>query len=458
MVGSIGSNFDVAGIVAELMKKESKQLNKYNQEESVQEVKLSLYGQFKSLIELFKTNVKNVKEAFKTISYSAASSDPTLMKAAITSNENVFPAEHTLNVSQIAKAESRASTNAFSTKSDELSLSGTLTFTVDSVDFNVAINPTDTLEKIRDRINVDSNNNGVTANIIASTDSFGNDEYTLVVSSNSTGEANAVTIGGDLESAFDFSTVLSTAQDAEFTFNGKNVVRSSNEITDVIDGISFTLISAGSSTIKVSSDKTNRNGEVKKSIQNMVNSYNQVIDLIDRNMAERIVTDSSVSMLKTKMTNLMSKEIDGLGSVTSLFDMGIKVAAASDIVKSDGKTYKSIGKYEINESRLDEALNDHPGDLENFFADLTSGFVHEASSDMDLLVGYGGLIPTQTKSISEYISRINQSIGREESKLEVVKKQLTAKYASLGALMDKFDQLSGYLDSTFSNMNFGSKK
>lgn len=458
MVGSIGSNFDVASIVNELMKKESKQLNRYNQEESEQEVKLSLYGQFKSLIESFQSSIESVKTSFNTISYSATSSDATLMKAAITSNENVFPAEHTLDVTQIAMAERRASTNTFTTKSDALNLTGTLTFTVNAVDFDVAISSTDTLEQIRDRINVDSNNNGVTANIISSTDGLGNDEYTLVVSSDTTGTANAVTISGDLEPTFDFSTILSTAQDAEFTFDGKNVVRSSNEITDVMDGISFTLFAAGSSTIKVTSDTTNRNSEVKKSIENMINAYNQVIDLIDRNLAERIVTDSSVNMLKSKLTNLMNKEIAGFGSVTSLFDMGIKVASATDITTSSGKSYKSIGRYEIDETKLDEILNDHPDDVQSFFTDSTSGFAHEADADIDLLVGYGGLIPTQTKNINEYISRINQNIGREESKLDVIRKQLTAKYASLGALMDKFDQLSGYLDSTFSNMNFGSKK
>lgn len=453
MAGTIGANFDVAAIVAELMKGESRQLNRMNLDEAKQEVKLSLYGQFKSVLETFKQSVTKIKDAFETIAYTGSSSNEDIVKANIDSNGSVYPGTHSLVVSKLAKAESRAAVTTFSSKSSALSLSGNLNFTVNSIDYSVAVTAGDSLENIRDRINASSNNNGITANIMSTTNGLGDDEYTLIVSSNKTGVDNAVSISGSLAATFNFSNELSAAQNAEFTFNGKNVVRDSNYVDDVLDGISFTLLSTGSASITIAESSTDRNAAVKKSIQDMVSSYNAILNFVDQNIDSKSMPDSTIPLLKTRLKNLMSETFTGSGDLTTLFDIGVRIAKSVQTSTSSGKeVYSSFGRLEVDTDKLDKVLSDNSTDLKNFLLS-DDNFVSMADDELDSMVKFTGPISQQTIDIKEYITRLNSQIGREEVRLDQVKAQLTQKYAALSAMMDKFDQLSGYLDMTFSNMN-----
>jgi flagellar hook-associated protein 2 len=66
------------------------------------------------------------------------------------------------------------------------------------------------------------------------------------------------------------------AQDASFTLDGINITKSSNTISDVISGATLTLTSAGSGTIKISTDIE----EIKAKITSFVSGYNDLLEYI----------------------------------------------------------------------------------------------------------------------------------------------------------------------------------
>ena len=117
-----------------------------------------------------------------------------------------------------------------------------------------------TLEGLRDLINSDSSNPGVTATIL-----YDGSAYRLVLTGDDTGSTNTITIdsGTTLDgtgSTVDFRsttfTQTKTASDAKFSVDGVNITRSSNNISDVINGVTITLKkdATSSETLSVTND------------------------------------------------------------------------------------------------------------------------------------------------------------------------------------------------------------
>jgi flagellar hook-associated protein 2 len=114
---------------------------------------------------------------------------------------------------------------------------------------SVTLNDGDTLSTVANRFNAVKDRTGIQATIIKVADGDPNDEFKLVFTATQTGE----TYGFDLEDPGtvinDPSGVMSqmvfttqqTAQNAEFTIDNVAVERETNGISDVIDGLTFTL-------------------------------------------------------------------------------------------------------------------------------------------------------------------------------------------------------------------------
>jgi len=163
-------------------------------------------------------------------------------------------------------------------------------FTDDTSSDPISIIVTDdnnTLEGIRDAIN--EKDAGVTASIL--NDGSG---YRLVLKSDATGESSAfrMTVSGDSDgdssdanglSALNFNTTNQhmtesvRAQDAELTFNGISVTRTTNEVKELVDGVTFDLTdTTTSSTITISRDED----LIVERLQTFVDQYNELQGII----------------------------------------------------------------------------------------------------------------------------------------------------------------------------------
>ena len=344
------SPIDVAAIVQGLMLREQLPLDRLKKAEKNQEIQVSCYGQLQSLLSTFQNNLAALGTAFNAISYQATSSNLGAVTAQVTSNF-VAPVQHTINVTQLAQAESQISAPQTSNNA-ALGITDTLGFTVGSTNFSIDVAATDSLQNIRDNINNSADNPGVTASILATTSSDGQPQYQLVVSSNQTGVANAVSIT-DSSGEFAFSE-QSKAQDALFKFDGQNVDRASNSVNDVIDGLSFNLLAAGSGnvTINVSAvDPATQNQNVMTAVKTMLDSYNAVLSFVDKMQVDPATRNATFPMVKTSLQNLMNATFTGGGPYQSLSDIGIVLkpgveqTATINVVDKDGKEVDKQVKY-----------------------------------------------------------------------------------------------------------------
>lgn len=172
---------------------------------------------------------------------------------------------YSLTVSSLAQAQSYASAG-FADASSPLAGTGTITIARGDDDpLVITISSTNnTLTGIRNAIN--NARAGVTATIINDGSSA---PYKLLLTANDTGTANSFTVTENLTGGQQLALQEKVAAaDAHFTVNGIDIVKSSNSVSDVIDGVTFTLKAETSDPVTLN---------VERDIDSIVASFNEII-------------------------------------------------------------------------------------------------------------------------------------------------------------------------------------
>jgi flagellar hook-associated protein 2 len=227
--------------------------------------------------------LKSALESIDTIGefLTKASSVTNSAVLSVTTGAAADDGNHTVNVVQLAKSKSMVTTTGYSSADVDINASSA------SVDFNyvyqgttysVEVGADCTLSELADIINNDPNNAGVKASVVNDGSS-----YYLQLRGTDTGAASTLTIASNSQlagfSSSDFETVSSNC-DALLQVDGwptsSYISRSSNTVSDVIDGLTLTFLTEGQTTITTSTDTD----AVKANIQSFVESMNTVRTLI----------------------------------------------------------------------------------------------------------------------------------------------------------------------------------
>lgn len=473
--GGIGP-IDVGTVVDKLMAYQSLKLYRIQSTRSLEQVQISAYGTLKNLFSTFQTKLSDLKDAFATSAFSATSSDTNKLTASVTSN-NLSVGSHSIQVTNLAKSQIFKSGAVFSSRSTAQNINGSLTFTnttTSTTKFTITVDPADSLDKIRDKINGAADNVGVTASIVSSTNGMGDLEYNLIVTSKS-GTKNQVAVTGTAAASFNLNQT-SAGEDAIFTFDGYSQVRSSNTITDVMDGLSFNLLATGNSTIDISADDKTKITNVKTAMQNMLSSYNQLITLLDGGQYVKVYDEvnrqnlsgfnSSFQLIKSQLQNAMNTAF-GSGEIRTLKGAGIIINPAQKIpgqydkdrlISSSGSlsidaTLKSNGS---NMTQFDWALNNNLAGLESYITNASSGLIANVNKVLDKTIlpqDKAGMIWNSTSALQSVQKNTDQKIDNEKLRLQEMRENLIAKYSSLNAVLSKYQGLSDYLKAQYSYMN-----
>lgn len=215
----------------------------------------------------------------------------------------------------------------------------------------------DTLEEVASKFNAVSETSGVNVSIIQV--STGN--YRLQFKSSETGAATNYTLPPAM-----YNTGLAidlAAVDAQMTIDGTQITRSSNNISDAIDGITFNLQQITPMATELNLDIEPDTEIVKTGILNFVDSYNQLRLFVSRQT--EIGSDgkpldtavlSSSGTLRNTMANISSeiaRVVDGLTSEPNrLSSLGITF---SDF-PGDDTTPFTRNTLVVDEQVLDSAL------------------------------------------------------------------------------------------------------
>lgn len=366
----IGSGILTSDLVDKLVAAERKPTEaRLNFDQQKTEALISAFGKLKSAVTELRLPARRLASADDMQAFKASNSNSDVLGVTLDTKQ-AKAGTFNIEVTALAKAASLAS-GSFADKDITTVGSGTLTITSGEKTGNIVIDGSNnTLEGVAKAINEAAL--GVSASVIDTGSGF-----RLSVTGEKTGVDNAITIdvadadgnntdiAGLSQLAFNATvqnlTQTVAAQDSALTVNGIAISRSDNKVDGVIDGVSLTLTSLGSTEVKVSRDT----GAIGERVQGFVDKYNAlqgvIKDLTRFTPGEGgslLTGDSVVRGINRELRSLMGQIVPGLegASVRSLADVGIT-------------TNFETGLMDFDRSVLDKKLASAPEDVVALFAE-----------------------------------------------------------------------------------------
>lgn len=388
IVSSTGaSGLPIDSLVTAQMQIEKQPLTDIQKKISSYNTKLSAYSTLKSGLSTFQTAVNKLATAAKFNAQSVTASDSTSISA--TADGTAVNGNYNVTVTQLATSQKLA-TVPYSNATDIIG-TGTLTisfgkytaaagsdpatFTANTDKSDITIDITssnNTLAGIRDAIN--AKNASVTASIV--NDGSGN---RLVITSKDTGEVNGLKISvadgdGNNTDASGLSalaydplatsnsmTQLVAARNALLTVDGLSISKSSNTVSDVIQGVTLTLkgVTSTSNSLSVGTDTDT----IQSSVQSFVDAYN-ALNTSMRDLTKFVsagsksngvlLGDSTVRNMMVKLKSMLSASSPTATTYKTLSDIGVSMGSA--------------GALSLDSTKLKAAITTNVSDVAKLFS------------------------------------------------------------------------------------------
>jgi flagellar hook-associated protein 2 len=422
----VGSGLDIEGIISQLMALERRPLNVLEDRKDEYGTELSAVGRLKSALATFQSAMVDLKSTDAFQVYAASSDDEEVFTAIASSRASVGTFD--IEIVNLAEADKQGSksiadvdTTPLGETGDQISIAiGSGSFTIDAGGL--------TLAEIRDAINDAMDNVGVSAGII-SEDASNN--Y-LVLTSNETGTANAITLSvtGQLENALNMTSVQ-TAEDAEVRVDSKyTVVRSSNTITDAIDGLTLQLKKESNDAVGLRIERDV--ASVTESVQSFSDAFNELRATINGLRSGELQADSTLRTIESGMLNILNVPPPGLaGRYTVLSQVGL--------------TIQKDGTMALNSAKLEEALNSDFSSLAQVFANEEEGYVLRLESLVTGFLNADGILDNRIDGINNRISRADDQIANMEYRLGRIEERFRERFSALDALVGQLTATNNFL-------------
>ncbi|WP_019216890.1 flagellar filament capping protein FliD [Legionella tunisiensis] len=410
----VGSGLDVKAIVEALVQADiTPAKNRLDKQEASYATQLSALGQIKSALSNLQTSMIKLSNIDQFYALKSSVSDTNILSASV--NNDASAGQYQIEVQTLASKQSLAST-AFSDSSTVVGSgsitidfgtysSGDTVFTANpdkqSVTINIAPGQ-NTLSAIRDAIN--NSSGSVQANIVK--DSSGS---RLSLTSPDTGEALAMRISvvdndGTNNDAIGLSalaydptignnslTQTVAAKDSEVLVNGLLLTQSTNQLTDVIEGVTIDLKKAQPGTL-VDLKISNNDSQLTTLVNEFIKQYNDTMTTInaltgynaETKKGGTLQADSGIRTLKLNLTKILGDPLAKTGStILTLADIGIKT--------------NKQGLLEMNSDKFNAAVTDNYDAVATLFAKTataTDPNVHIKSVGNDVKTGRYNLVLT----------------------------------------------------------------
>ena len=214
---------------------------------------------------------------------------------------------------------------------------------------------------------------------------------------------------------------------AKLTFNGVNVERNSNTISDLIDGTTITLKSVMQSSdadveISINNDAT----KIKDKINDFITKFNDVYKYI-KDKSKTIdssrgifVGDVTASSLLSTLSSIVYSSVTGIpdNKINTLSKIGITFNVDSGLLLSDS-------------DQLEDVINNNIDELINLFTLDTDGIAVKLYDRINPYLGAEGYIAKSKSSFDTTISSLSDSITAAQKSIDKNAEILRSKYQKM---------------------------
>jgi flagellar hook-associated protein 2 len=251
--------------------------------------------------------------------------------------------DHTLQISQLATAQ-KVIGSSVSDETAALGYSGTFSIGLSGgTSANISVTSGMSLQGVVDAVNAQTSTTDVQASIVqVSSGQFemvlsGTQDAANITTSSVSGD-DVLNKLGVTDSSGAFTDVLQTAQAATFTLDGVALTRNTNDVTDVLTGVTFNLLQDTPSGTTLNISIAPDTSQIQTALQTLVTAYNAFRD--DVSSQSKLGSDGTVSSssvlfgdgtmrdITTQMEQALNTSIGGM----SLSSLGLSFSSTNDLV------------------------------------------------------------------------------------------------------------------------------
>ena len=450
----IGSGLDVAKIVEQTVAAEKVPLKKLEYKAEGIQTQISTYGEIKSLTSKLGDSVSKLTRDSAWNGVNIRSSNSTISG---TMTGIAAPGTYNIKVTHLAQAQTTAiggDDGVALAKDETMGAAGTIKLTMDGETKELSISASDTLTKIATKVN--EAGTGIQASVVTDV----NGQERLMLRSKETGTDKSFTAEIDTALTKLGQKTTQPAQNANVELNGMAIESSSNTFANTIPGLSFTVseVTTNAATLNVSTDTE----AIKKNIQEFVDAYNELNDLLSKSTksvrtadgkvdqsaqnsgAGTLQGDSATVSLQNSLRMLTQGISGSKGSLTRLSDIGIQMQEG--------------GKLSLDASKLDKALT-NIDDLKGLFANKADGLGQGGGIAVnfknftDKLLAFDGTLNTKSDSLESKLKSNTAEQDKVNKRAEALETRLYAQYSALDTKMASLNALNAYVSQMVTTWN-----
>ena len=361
-MSGIYSGIDSSVLIADSLKAYQIPITRLTNQRNQIQKKQDAVNDVSSLMATLQDLARKLRDSSKLGSVAAISSDTKILTVSGTSAASL--GNHTIEIDRLATSE-RKIHGGMASESSLVGV-GQLVYSYKGVTRTILTTATTTLAGLRDLINKDASNPGISSSLLQY-DSGDGKALHLVLTGKDTGSDKGIAINdaatslngtsGTMDFRSSSFTVVQVAQDARLRVDGYPqdpawMTRSTNIIDDVLPGLTLTLQGAGSANVAVSRD----NKQFKTDLSNLVAIYNGIMTKVqeytgydqENKLAGLLQGDNIVNMMISPIRSAFTARATGftagLDTYTTLADIGFSLDKDGRLSLDDAKISDALSR------------------------------------------------------------------------------------------------------------------
>ncbi len=237
--------------------------------------------------------------------------------------------------------------------------------------------------------------------------------------------------------------------DAQFTVNGgPTLTRNTNNVNDVISGVTVNLLSTGTAAVTVDTD-----------FDGIIGDINEFVDAINdaaQNLRSAVGTGGDLSsdqtvriILNFLRTDIFNRPSGSTGDIESLLDLGISTGGEF--------TRGQFNPLEVDEGTLRSALADNVDDVRNLFINTSGDGIAEQFEDfLRDITSTTGLLESRASAsgtIQDQIDILNDRTESIERRVEIEERRLRLQFINLEIALSNFQSINSFLQQRLNTTN-----
>jgi flagellar hook-associated protein 2 len=311
-------------------------------------------------------------------------------------------------------------------------------------------------------VNAVSGTTGVSAQMVNTGSGFS------ITFSGQTGAANAFALSNLPTGMLMRGSALQLAQDAQLSVNGLAITSATNQLTDVIAGVTLDLYAPTTNGTAARLDLNRQTSTIKDNIKAVVESYNQFDESLkvladkDSKVEEfggALAGDSIIAMVRTQVRAMFTKDGKAYpGDDNTQSPLNPDVYAARHI----GLSFDRTGKLTLDEAKLDSALSKNFDQVvtlltankndQSLYSPAPGGLAGDAVKSIDKMLRSTGIIDGQTRSATKKIEQYKKDLTQLEARMSTLLARYTEQFTVMESIVGESTSTRAGLTNSFKGL------